>query len=112
MNSMLITSGGVITAETMELTRRAYLRWRFSISWLTIPILARKKMTTGSSKTNPKAISKDVAKLIYSLRVGKAEMVSDEYPRKKRKPNGKTTKKAKPAPRMKKTVAMITKGIT
>ena len=51
----LITSGGVRIAAATKATTIAYFRFDFSPSELTIPTLARRTRSTGSSKATPKA---------------------------------------------------------
>ena len=70
----------------------AYLRFFLSHWGVTTPILARKKITTGSSKTTPKANKSLMAKEKYCFTEGSAFTYSFEKPMKNLKPKGKTTK--------------------
>jgi len=68
----VITSGGVRIAAATKVNRMAYFLFFFSRSGVTIPILVRKKITTGNSKTSPKANSSLTAKEKYCFTEGRA----------------------------------------
>ena len=80
-------SGGVTIAEKMKTRTIAYRRYFFRNFGLTSPILDRKKVSTGSSKTIPPIIISLSTKLIYSVILMLGSMVS--VPMLKRK--GRTT---------------------
>ena len=79
MSSWLTTSGvGVRMAATTKLMSTAYFRLRRKKGRSTTPTLARKTMSTGSSKTMPKARNRRRASEKYSLTAGMASSRSLE----------------------------------
>jgi len=68
-------------------------------------------MSTGSSKTIPKAMSKRKESEKYSLTPGSGSRISLAYPIRKRNAGGKTTKYPKAAPQRKQHVEITVKGI-
>ena len=88
----VMTSGGVSIAAATNVNNKAYFLFRLRRSGLTRPTLAKKKTTTGSSKTIPKAKRSLMAKEKYCLIEGRAWICSLANPKKNLKPKGKTIK--------------------
>ena len=80
------TSGGVIIAAPAKNKSRAYFLFFFKKSTETIPSLAKKVRTKGSSKTSPKASNNFAEKLKYSRMEGRGCIVSEANPKKNLKP--------------------------
>ena len=107
----MTTSGvGVTIAAIIKLTSRAYFLLRRNKDVFTTPILLRKTINTGSSKTIPKAISNRKESEKYSLTAGRGSRISLAYPVRNLKAGGKTTKYPKAAPPIKQRVDITVKG--
>src|SRR5210317_1259954 len=89
---------------------RAYFLFFFKKSTETMPNLAIKVKTRGSSNTNPKASKSLAEKPKYSFIEGSGLMVSVANPIKNLNPQGKTTKYPNNAPPIKKKDERITMG--
>ena len=87
-----INNAGVSMAAPAKNNKSAYLRFFFRKSTDTRPRRAKKVITSGSSKTTPKASSNLAEKLKYSFIEGMAWIISEEKPRKNLNPQGNTIK--------------------
>ncbi len=87
-----ISGVGVRTAAITKFIKIAYFLFLLRKATSTMPILARKTISIGSSKMTPKAINKRMDNEKYSLIAGIGLRKSAEYPNKNRKAGGKTTK--------------------
>lgn len=74
-------SAGVMIAATTRMATEACLRYFFSVSRVTIPILERIAMSTGNSNTIPNRITIEENIEIYEFKVIVFAMLSlTEYP--------------------------------
>ena len=93
MSIWLTISGvGVRIAAIIKFIRMAYFLFLLRKGTSTMPILARNTISMGSSNMTPKAINNLSDNEKYSLTAGIGVRKSAEYPSRKRKAGGKTTK--------------------
>src|SRR5512136_2968976 len=103
---------GVRIAAAIKITRMAYRLCFANVFELTTPILAMKKIMTGSSKERPKASNSFMASERYSLKEIIGLRMSDENSTKKPNAGGRAKKYPKRTPPINNRDEVITKGIT